>query len=61
VKIGFRVWPPGRFGKNKVTNIYISHIYPEAAAEPIATKFGLGADFWDVINCAKFRLGVSIL
>jgi len=31
---------------------YISHIYQEAPADPIVTKFGLGADFRDVINCA---------
>ena len=33
------------WGKNKESNKpYISHIYPEAPAAPIVTKFVLGAD-----------------
>jgi len=54
VKIGLGAWPAGRFGK-KVKISYISHIYPEAPADPIVTKYGLGADFSDIINYAKFR------
>ena len=56
VKIGLGLWPPGRSGK-KLSNkrSYISHIYPEAPANPIVTKFVLRADFQDVINCAKFH------
>ena len=40
---------------NNVSDKFILDIYPEASADPIVTKFGLGADFRDVINCAKFR------
>jgi len=56
VKIGWEVWPPGRLGKNShAQTSYISHIYPEAPAAAIVTKFVLGADFQDLINCAKFH------
>jgi len=57
VKIGWGCDLQVGWGKiKKVTNIvYISHIYPEAPAAPIVTKFVLGADFLDVINCAKFH------
>ena len=59
VKIGWGVWSPGRLGEKvkEVTNIvyFFSHIYSEAPADSIVTKFGLGTDFQDVISCAKFR------
>ena len=57
VKIGWGCGLQVGWGKNKESHktSYISHIYPEAPAASIVTKFVLGADIQDVINCAKFH------
>jgi len=38
-----------------ITKPYISHIPLKDPTDPIATKFGLGANFTALINCAKFH------
>jgi len=43
------------WGKIKQQTSYISHIYPEAPAALIVTKFVFMTDVQDIINFAKFH------
>jgi len=49
------MWPPGRLGKKKVTNIVYFTYLPRSPRCSDRHQIFSGADFQDVINCAKFH------